>query len=77
MKIAFLLLLAACGDNIRVPDAALDFDYTDITPGKPDGAVPGDDLDAGAAPDAAPVATCDDKHIDLNGHEHKCQHDSK
>jgi hypothetical protein len=89
-KLTLFLFLAACGDNISpaAPDAALD--YSDVTPPEPDRIGPDDSpvADAGAdastpdapdiAVDAAPVApdaACEDSHIDLNGHEHKCQHD--
>lgn len=71
---ALLFLTAACGDNIHPADPDAAFDFTDVTPPKPEGVNPGMPADAGvdAAPDAA---ECDDAHEELNGHEHKCQHD--
>jgi hypothetical protein len=66
------LLLAACGDNnIPHPDAAR----------TPDAPGPVLEIPVDAAPDAgtpdAPPPVCDDSHIEINGHEHKCQHEGK
>ncbi len=71
---AFVLLCASCGDNIH-PEPDAWFDLT-VHPPEPDGIKPPDEpavaCDAGV-PDAA-LPVCDDKHIDINDHEHKCQH---
>lgn len=77
-KILLALLLASCGDNIHPiePDARV-WPKRDADPETAPGS---DDADAGVpdsgieVPDAG---TCDDKHIELNGHEHKCQHNRK
>ncbi len=65
----------ACGDNIvESPDAG----YS--------GPDPDDYWDSDAEPEVEtlppdpvlpdpPLPPCTDKHIDLNGHYHKCQHD--
>ncbi len=78
-----LLLVLGCGDNIHPdarPDARVYYPPPLIDPGKPGdpvGVDPGESVppppltDAGAAPDAAPC----DRHVDINGHEHKCQHE--
>lgn len=71
-----LALLAACGDNIH-PSVDASFDFTDVDPPeiKPDDRAPTDAgvPDSGiAVPD---LGTCDDSHVEINGHEHKCQHD--
>jgi hypothetical protein len=74
MKTLILLLplLLACGDNIT-PDVPED-DGTYVPPmGE---ATDGENElgpDAGVIPDAA-LPICDDKHPELNNHEHKCQH---
>jgi hypothetical protein len=68
------LLLAACGDNIVAgPDGGVDLPVGEF----PDENFDFSDVDAGVdapAPDAA-LPECEDKHIEQNGHEHKCQHD--
>ncbi len=96
MKIApFLILLAACGDNIHpapAPDAlVLVVPDPTVNPGdprlpEPDAGVPDSGMsipdagmdaavcDAGTL-DAEEPEVCDDSHIELNGHAHKCQHD--
>jgi len=63
------LLLLGCGDNIvpTVPDAPEIVIPDEM--GDPGGV---QRADAGV-PDAA-LPVCDDKHIELNEHEHKCQH---
>lgn len=72
-KLLLTLILVACGDNIHpaTPDALVE-----ITPDhqpKPDADAPTPGADAGV--DAPDGPACEDKHIELNGHEHKCQHD--
>ena len=71
-RLILLLALAACGDNIAVtPDAQ---QFKNPVPGVGHPLYPnGPDV----PPDAAEMLTpdvCIDSHIDLNGHEHKCQH---
>lgn len=85
-KSLFLItILAACGDNIAPPDARPDRPF--VSPPEPGGIKPGEPADAGvpepdgikpdaSAPDGGTAdPECEDKHIDLNGHEHKCTHD--
>jgi hypothetical protein len=75
-----LLILAACGDNIH-PAVPAEVDATEIQPPLhpiDDPVVPA--MDAPTMPDAGVDAmpdseTCTDKHVEMNGHEHKCQHD--
>ncbi len=81
------LIAAACGDNLRpAVDVDAGFDLSDVDlpekppaqepPGEvPDSGTPIPDagIDAPVTPDAGPV--CVDSHIELNGQEHKCQHD--
>ncbi len=72
-KLLLALILVSCGDNIHpaTPDALVE-----VTPDhqpKPD--PEGDAAVADAGVDAPDTSVCDDKHVELNGHEHKCQHD--
>ncbi len=74
---AFVMLCAACGDNIHPEtDASV---YVEIPP-EPDGIKPPDEptaCDAGVpdAPVPPDAPECDDKHVEINDHEHKCSHD--
>ncbi len=83
-----LLALSGCGDNIAPDLDVYDEDrpaVNDIDPGDPaappDAATGPDALQCdpgvtwGACADAAVEPECQDSHIDLNGHEHKCRHD--
>ncbi len=71
----FALILAACGDNIHPPTP--DKNPPDYSTDDDLDIGPWDGPDAGVdSPPAAPDAQeCTDSHIDLNGQEHKCQHD--
>lgn len=81
-KIALFLCLAACGDNLVPagtvkPDGGRGKDFGDELGDdleEEDGLdlEPGDFFDP-VTPDC-PDDPCEDKHILLNGHHHKCQH---
>jgi hypothetical protein len=89
----FLLLAACGDNiHPDEPDAYFDFSdvMPEILPPKgtdgpacPEPGAPGHDvcrgIDAGV-PDAVgspDAAVCEDSHVELNGHEHRCQHDQE
>lgn len=83
-RILLATLLAACGDNRSLVQWCL----CQIHPDAPDAGLYGPavgldetnvQLDGGVSPDSGVYseAECEDTHIDLNGHEHKCHHDQE
>ena len=72
-KLLLSLLLVACGDNI-VPGPDAPSSEPDETGDLDSPTEPGAPADAGVD---APLPVCDDKHVVLNGHKHKCQHEQK